>query len=244
MAAALDVAALTLHDEDDEPVTADGSGVLGPVLDETRAVYRRREDLAHLADGELWAVAATGSRGLQEHVVHVPKVGSAPVAVYCECKITYEEVPPTQLVEYRFAAESEWNLAHVSLASLVSFRSGKFAAWEKRLLEPTCAAELRRMYHIGPVIRVYDHHMFPSIGEDKDKFEVKDEKTGKTVIIPRPVHSLRIWNAQTRQYDDVQAELEGAPSANEVEGYWDGLVSKMRAQWGDEEFDRMVSKED
>jgi hypothetical protein len=238
----LDLAGVSLHDEDDESVS--DAKVLGPLDAEMRKIFGRREDLGHLASGEVWAVSATGGRGVQEHVVHVSEGGDSKEAIYVDCKVTYEEVSPTQLVQYRFDGSEEWRLSHVSLDALVAFRSGRFAAWEKRLLEPTCAAELRRMYRIGAVIRVYDHHMFPNYEEEKADFEVIDEKSGKTVIIPRPVRDLRIWNAASREYDPVQAELEGAPSVGDVDHYWGELVAKMRETWGDEEFDRMTTSED
>lgn len=122
--------------------------------------------------------------------------GDAATPLLLEFKVSYEEMPPAHLVEYTFdegAAEQSWRLAHVSLPYLLSYRAGKFADWEKRMLEPSCKAEFRRMFAIGPVFTVYDHHMFPSDAVDASQYEVLDESTGKMVVLPRPVAALRVW---------------------------------------------------
>ena len=36
--------------------------------------------------------------------------------------------------------------------------------------------------------------------DEKDKWTVVHEETGKTLHIPHPVHALRVWNASTRSY--------------------------------------------
>ena len=104
--------------------------------------------------------------------------------------------------------------------------------------QPDCKAAFRRMWQIGPVFRVYDKLMFPTPEADKAKFEVVDEKTGKTVDIPHPVSSLRIWNPETQQYDDVSPILDGSPE--DPASYWKGLEKELLEQWGEEEFADMT----
>ena len=55
-----------------------------------------------------------------------------------------------------------------------------------------------------------------------------DEKSGKKVQIPRPLHALRIWNATTKSYDEVSTLLDGAPSDEEKDKYWTEMILGVR----------------
>ena len=69
---------------------------------------------------------------------------------------------------------------------------------------PDCEAQFRRMLQCGIVTNVYDKCMFPTPEALKEKYQVVDEKNGKTIDLPHPVSQLRIWNAESQSYDEVQ----------------------------------------
>jgi len=106
--------------------------------------------------------------------------------------------------------------------------------------KPDCKASFRRLLRIGVINRMFDHVAFPSPDHEKADWEVKDEK-GKTVIIPRTIQGLRIWNVAKRAYDPVSPLLPGAPNDNDKEEYWKEMMVKFREQYGDEEIDELLS---
>jgi len=230
-AAAKLVESVDLLDEDEQPCTT--KEVIGEVSAERRQVWSSRLSTDDLTDtDDLFAVRCTGGRGPLEHAVRVRSGAATPLMM--ECKVSYEELPPSALVEYKFPdGDGEWRLSMVCLEYLLAFRAGKFADWEKRLLQPTCLAELRRMVAIGPVYNVFDHHMFPSPEEEKSKFEVTDDN-GKKVILPRPVSALRIWSMEKQAYKDVDPTLAGTPSEAERDAYWAGLIEKLKENFPEE----------
>lgn len=181
-----------------------------------------------------------------EHAVRIGK-DNVPNPLVTECKVSCEELPPSSLVEYRFndsstSGEGQWRLSMVSLDYLLAFRAGKFKDWEKRMLEPTCQAEFRRMFKIGPVFSVYDHPMFPSPEDEMQDFEVKDDKTGRKLILPRPVSALRIWSTEKQAYADVDPTLDGAPvTETERDAYWKQLIVRLKEHFGEEEFGKMLN---
>jgi len=234
---------LELLDEDESSVTA--REILGTISAERRSVWSSRltaEVPALSPSDELVAVRCAGGRGPLEHAVRIASDGGAEMAtpILVECKVSYEELPPSALVEYRFDDDASsdggggpWRLSMVCLEYLLAFRAGKFKDWEKRLLEPTCKAEFRRMVKIGPVFNVFDHHMFPSPEEEKAKFEVTDDH-GRKVVLPRPVTALRIWSTERQAYEEVDPTLEGAPKPEERESYWTGMLQKLAENFPEE----------
>jgi len=234
--------ALALNDEDESPVTS-SKEVVGEVSADRRQVWSSRLTTEHadtlLPTDALVAVRCAGGRGPLEHAVRI-RDGKDAAPLLIECKVSYEELPPAHLVEYRFADDAaksgggaEWRLSMVCLEYLLAFRAGKFADWEKRLLQPTCKAEFRRMMGIGPVYNVFDHHMFPSPGDEKDSFEVADDH-GKKVILPRPVAALRIWSTEKQQYEEVDPTLDGAPAPAERDVYWATMCEKLQDTFPEE----------
>ena len=228
---------VSLLDEDETPVVS--KEIIGPISKERRQVWwssRLGSECAEQLsdDDELIAVRCTGGRGLLEHAVIVKKDGSAaaPAPLLIECKVSYEELPPSSLVEYKFEG-GNWRLSMVCLDYLLAFRAGKFKDWEKRILSPTCKAEFRRMIQIGPVFQVFDHLMFPSPDDEKDDWEVTNEQ-GKKVILPRPVSELRIWNTEKQDYDVVDPTLDGTPSKDERDDYWKNLLETVRESFPEE----------
>lgn len=230
-ASLLDWDTVVLLDQDEEPCTE--KHILGDVQKDRRSVWMSRIAEDDLKDNDrVMAVKCTGGRGVLEHAVRIRN--NAAKALMLECKVSFEELPPSALVEYQFKDSDEWRLSMVCLDYLLAFRAGKFKDWEQRLLQPTCLAELRRMVSIGAVFQVYDHHMFPSPENEKAQFEVKDENSGKTVVLPRPVSALRIWNVDKQAYDEVDPTLEGAPPVAERDAYWKGLLQKLAQNFPDE----------
>lgn len=224
------VEAVELLDEDEQPVTS--REIIGEVSSDRRHVWSSRFDEDELkATDKLVAVRCVGSRGPLEHAVRIRDGDATPLML--ECKVSYEELPPSALVEYKFddGGDGCWRLSMVCLEYLLAFRAGKFADWEKRILQPTCKAEFRRMFAIGPVYTVYDYLMFPSPEDEKDKFEVTDDN-GKKVILPRPVSALRVWSTEKQTYEDVDPTLDGAPADRSA--YWKQLVARLKENFSEE----------
>lgn len=223
------VKSVDLLDEDEQPVSS--REIIGAVSVERREVWSSRvgeDDLK--ATDDVVAVRCSGGRGPIEHAVRIRGGVASPLML--ECKVSYEEMPPSSLVEYKFSdGDGKWRLSMVCLEYLLAFRAGKFKDWEKRMLQPTCKAEFRRMFAIGPVYTVYDHHMFPSPENEKGRFEVTDDN-GKKVILPRPVSALRIWSTEKQSFEDVDPTLDGAPQ--DRDSYWEELISRLKENFPEE----------
>jgi hypothetical protein len=221
--------AVELLDEDEQPVTS--REVVGEVSFGRRQVWSSRFEEDELtATDELVAVRCMGGRGPLEHAVRIRGGIATPLTL--ECKVSYEELPPSALVEYKFNnGDGCWRLSMVCLEYLLAFRAGKFADWEKRMLHPTCKAEFRRMFAIGPVYTVYDYLMFPSPEDEKAKFEVTDDN-GKKVVLPRPVSALRVWSTEKQAYENVDPTLDGAPTDRNA--YWEQLVARLKENFSEE----------
>merc|ERR1711879_364809 len=152
----------------------------------------------------------------------------------CSCQITMEDLSPSECVEYAFAeAPCQWRLAQLSRGALESYRSMKFEAWKKMLLEPTCEAQFRRMLQIGPVTRLYDPQIFPTPDSLRSSYQVTDEKNGRQIQLPHPVANLRLWNASKRSYDKIDPQLEGAPSEAEKNAWWAKTIQDLKEKHGD-----------
>jgi hypothetical protein len=223
------VEAVELLDEDEQPVTS--REIVGEVSSDRREVWSSRIEEDELtATDELVAVRCVGGRGPLEHSVCIR--GGAATPLMLDCKVSFEELPPSALVEYKFSdGDGRWRLSMVCLEYLLAFRAGKFADWEKRMLQPTCKAEFRRMFAIGPVYTVYDHLMFPSPEDEKAKFEVTNDK-GKKVILPRPVSALRVWSTEKQAYENVDPTLDGAPADRNA--YWERLIARLKVNFAEE----------
>lgn len=223
------VKSVDLLDIDEQPVSS--REIIGEVSAERREVWSSRLSGEDLKESDaLVAVRCSGGQGPLEHAVRVRGGVASPLML--ECKVSYEVMPPSSLVEYKFAdGDGKWRLSMVCLEYLLAFRAGKFKDWEKRMLQPTCMAEFRRMFAIGPVYTVYDYHMFPSPEEEKGRFEVTDER-GKKVILPRPVSSLRIWSTEKQSFEDVDPTLDGAPQ--DRESYWEQLIARLKENFPEE----------
>lgn len=177
---------------------------------------------------------------LVEHVVKWDGVNAT--KVMCECGVTMEEFSPTCIVEYQYSPSDPWRLSKVSQQPLEMYMNSKFSQWRQMLDNPTCEAAFVRMLHAGALNKIYDKLAFPIPEEEKAQWSITDEKTGKSVDIPRPVHALRIWNAVSGEYDSVSPLLAGAPDTDEaLAAYWLETLAELRKKNGDEYISRLLA---
>jgi len=161
---------------------------------------------------------------------------------FTECKISYEPISPTQLVEYRFEEADTWHLGVSTRESLETFRRTKFGVWKDLLMKTQCSATLRSLLGLGPITRLYDRLALPTPETYKKYYETKDDN-GKTVHIPHPVSALRVWNASTQSYDPITAHLEGAPeSGEEVAAFWEKTLKELREAHGNDVIDKLLKE--
>merc|ERR1712157_114756 len=99
--------------------------------------------------------------------------------------------------------------------------------WKNMIENPTCEAAFKRLLGIGLITDMFDHVAFPSPDDEKNDWIVQDEH-GKDVVIPRPVKALRVWDPKKRNYNKVEAHLDGAPKADEAEAYWNEMLKKFK----------------
>jgi len=188
--------------------------------------------------------ASTPAGTRKETIALLPLDGSGgiPRVILGSCQITYEDLSPSDCIEYTFAeAPNDWKMAQLSLEALENYRSQKFEAWKGMLAEPTCEAQFRRMLQIGCVAKLYDPHVFPTPEAQKETFQVTDERTGKLIELPHPVKELRIWNAETNSYTAVDTQLDGAPSEDQKEEWWSNFLKELEAKHGQEYIERLMA---
>jgi len=193
------------------------------------------------------AITASNAAGTKkECIALVPLDGSGgtPTVVFANCQITYEDLSPSECIEYTFAeAPDDWKMTQLSLEALENYRSQKFEAWQGMLVEPTCEAQFRRMLQIGCVAKLYDPHVFPTPEAQKETFQVTDERTGKLIELPHPVKELRIWNAETLTYTVIDTQLAGAPSEEEKDEWWSNFLQELEAKHGQEYIERLMTNQ-
>lgn len=158
-----------------------------------------------------------------------------PTILMGSCQITYEDLTPSECVEFCFAEEPEvWHMAQLGQEALEHYRGMKFEAWKNLLVSPSCEAAFRRMLQIGMIAELYDPQVFPTPEAQKPKFQVTDEKTGKLIELPHPVHGLRVWGAAKQDYVPIETRLTGAPSNEEAAQWWQGFVEELNTKHGAE----------
>lgn len=119
--------------------------------------------------------------------------------VIFEDKILYDEVPLSQIIEYRFNTEQPWMLSCISKESLEFYRSSKFTVWKEMLMSGgnNCERAFKSMLRSGLITNIYDPVCLASPPEEQEQWLVVDPNTGKNVDIPRPVSEIRVWDATT-----------------------------------------------
>lgn len=180
------------------------------------------------------AITAKDSSDKLKEFIAIVK-GETSELVQGSCQISFEDLSPSECIEYVFAeAPEEWALAQVSLEALETYRGMKFEAWKHMLEKPTCEAQFRRMLQLGIVTALYDPQLFPTPDALKAQYQVTDDRTGKLIQLPHPVKEMRVWDPTKQQYAKIDTHLTGAPSEAEKESWWKDFVQKMRAEHGDE----------
>eukprot|EP00929_Paragymnodinium_shiwhaense_P014107 TRINITY_DN121999_c0_g1_i1.p1 TRINITY_DN121999_c0_g1~~TRINITY_DN121999_c0_g1_i1.p1 ORF type:complete len:507 (+),score=72.93 TRINITY_DN121999_c0_g1_i1:285-1805(+) len=206
------------------------------ILDSSRAAVVATA-FPEAATSQLVAVTGRGGSGQQRELIGVLTGGDPPSVNFlsCSCQIMFEDLSPSECVEYVFAEEPQtWRMAQLSRDALEAYRGMKFEAWKKMLLEPSCEAAFRRMLQIGIVTRMYDAELFPTPPSLKQRYEVQDERSGKLMQLPHPVSQLRIWNASTQQYEAIDALLDGAPAQAQAAAWWAGFINELGSTHGQE----------
>jgi hypothetical protein len=169
--------------------------------------------------------------------------GTTATPVMSECGISYEELSPSQLVEYQYEEGGVWALAKMSLEPLQYYKSSKFKAWRDMLDAPSCEAAFARMIQAGPLNCIYDKLGFPIPENEQAEWTITDEKSGKLVDIPRQVAALRVWDASADCYAPVSPLMGGAPEdAAALAAYWEVTLGELRVKHGDEYITQMLAR--
>ena len=173
--------------------------------------------------------------------------------VKVEDEICYDPIGISTCFEYTFSDNldiensEQWMLALISqdpdwcgTEALQEFRAKQFIDWKESIDNPVNVQSLRNQVRLatkyGINVNVSHDTIFPSPEKEKDNWMEQDEN-GQTMIIPRQVKGLRIWNVKQRCYDAVDPHLEGAPTADEAPKYWEEMLEKLRTEHGTENVD-------
>jgi len=209
-------------------------------LDEERSAVFRRSLTEEIQDTDV-LFSAFSDEDEWEHVVRFD--GQKLTAVMMECKIMFDPLPPTEMVEYQFE-DKLWRISHIGYDACNHYRNSKFALWEDMIKKPVCEASLRRMIEIGLITTLFDHLAFPNPPEMEDKYKTKNEDTGKWVQIPHPVDALRKWKVNTEKvnedktrdgsYEVVQSRLDKCPEPDQEAEYWQKMLDYLRLNFPEE----------
>ena len=162
--------------------------------------------------------------------------------VVFEDPIMMSEASIGSLVEARFSADGPWVLSRGALENVDQEKGALFSGYEGTVSkeQPDCLSALRRMLQAGPVTKLYtggggkfvkSHEGFALRMPPAEvaAWQMTNDK-GELQDIPRPAHSLRVWNPAARAYDAVDATLGGAPTTPaEVDAWFVGVVKKLKA---------------
>lgn len=222
---------LAYKNADDEDMTY----VSHMVLDAARAQVMASSFPDVGAAKAVYAVLAKKDEAMKEFVAVVGADAEAPKLVMGSCQITYEDLTPSECIEYSFPEEPhQFAMTQLSEEALETYRGMKFAAWKGMLEAPTCEAQFRRMLQIGMIAELFDPQVFPTPEVHKSKYEVTDEKTGKRIQLPHPVAAMRIWDVAAQAYRPIDSRLTGAPSKEEQAEWWASLMEEMKKKHGAE----------
>lgn len=229
---------LTLKNADDEEMTYSSHRQVEPARRQVMATAFPELGAAAV---KAFAVVAMRGDGETKEFIAIVKDGDGtgpledPQLVMGSCQITYEDLTPSECIEYCFPeAPEDWAMAQLSQGALEQYRGMKFEAWKGMLVSPTCEAQFRRMLQIGPISQMYDPQVFPTPEAFRSKYQVTDEKTGKTIQLPHPVKAMRVWNAGAQAYKPVETQLTGAPAEGETAAWWESFVQELSEKHGSE----------
>lgn len=220
------IKAMTLE-VDGEPLTFNSCYQLS---EQRRARFAR---LAPALDGAT-GVAVTCTDGAGETVETIVAVNGDDVehCVFLD-PIMYCEYPLTALVEAQFAPGGAWTLSVGALENVEAEKKMNFKLYADLIgkKEPDCLVSLRGMLQAGPMTRIFSgggkHPHVPSHEgfalrmppDEIADWQFTDDK-GVIQDVPRPAHALRVWNASSRSFTEVEPFLGGAPRTQEEADKW------------------------
>jgi len=211
-----------------------------PIEVERLKIYQAEE--ASLKEGFVCSGQALNeeTKQVEEHVLHIKNNNIVSIQ-RCD-GILMEEFPITKMVEYRFSADDTWKISKLGVEALDQYRALKFKTWLEMITSPDCEAQFRRLLKTGLVCTMFDHTAFKTPAADLEKYQVQDDKTGKTVNIPHPVYELRSWDPKQRAYVKQDTRLVGAPKPEDEDKYWENLLDQLRGVHGKEYVDQLIEK--
>mmetsp|Transcript_15095 Transcript_15095/g.32527 ORF Transcript_15095/g.32527 Transcript_15095/m.32527 type:complete len:247 (-) Transcript_15095:233-973(-) len=192
----------------------------------------------------IYSVTASKDGETKDFIVRVKSGVPASDAevIMGSCQIMFEDLSPCDCVEYSFQeAPDTWRMSQLGQDALETYRGMKFDNWKQMLVGPTCEAQFRRMLQIGMISQFYDPQLFPTPDDMKSRYQVTDEKTGKLIQLPHPVSGLRVWNAATQSYKDIDTQLTGAPTPQEAGKWWADFVEELKGKHGAEYIDSLIT---
>ena len=63
---------------------------------------------------------------------------------------------------------------------------------------------------------------------------------GETVTLPRPLCAARIWSVTEREYEAIDIRLDGAPSEEETDAWWQQFIANMKETRGEDLIDSLL----
>jgi ubiquitin-conjugating enzyme E2 D/E len=171
------------------------------------------------------ALKVSTSDAAEEKIVSIVS-NRATEVLGCD-SVSLEDVTPCQLVEYRFS-DTDWMVARISVESLEYYRVVRFAIWHKMAMNMwrDCISSFKRIVRGGPICHMFDNDIFLEADGEEKKWQVVD-KYGKVRLIPHPVAGLRVWRPETQSYEAIDTRLTGAPSDEELQTYWQGMLAEL-----------------
>ena len=236
------------HDDDREKLSIE---MISFLSDARLQIYESKYKNIASADCVLSVTVKDDDDELFERIVLVNKNDKDEYTLtdkLCDCMIgalcEVDQFSPSGFIEYCFGGNEQFYLAPVCVNCLDYYKSQKFEIWKKMLMKPDCEATFRRLLQIGLITKVFDFNLFPIPESELADYQIVNEKTGKTMNIPRPCKSLRVWNVEKKEYEKIDATLKGAPKDEDKEKYWQDLVGKLKKEHGPEYIDKMMSAQD
>jgi len=221
-----------LLDEDEEYTLKPNIATMVMLAEERNQIYRN--GCADQIEGGDVLFSVMDEEENFEHIIRFRDGKFAEIVV--TTSIAMDVVTPTSLVEYCFEDEV-WRLSELSCEDLDGYRSTKFKYWVEEVRKETCRKGLVGRLRNGLVTTVFDHSMFPTPDDMKEKYQVTDPKTGKIINISHPVKELRVWNAKEQKYDPVETQLDNLPEDPakfyedllvELSGFYPEVIAEVR----------------
>jgi len=175
-----------------------------------------------------------------------------------EDPIMFSEGLIASLVEAQFEHAGPWVLSRGAREGIEQEKGTLFSSYEKMVTmeNPECLSTLRKMLQKGPITRLYtgggnkfvaSHEGFAlrMPASEVADWQMTNDK-GELQDIPRPALALRLWNAETRSYDYLDATLEGAPTTpGKIDAWYVDVVRKLKGSnyIGPELLDKLVTSQ-